>query len=161
MNEAPSAVQSAAQTGQPGKAAGIGWEVGVPRSSQETPVMGVERRGDTCLGVRRGRDRRPRQGIRLYGAKPPTLAKPIAGNWGGATGLGKPDTGNPSVRFDEGPESDGHWLRLSTRRLRPTLLTELGSRPTSVAMTRNRSLTALLMVEVSHRPWRVASPSSR
>ena len=24
--------------------------------------------------------------------------------------LGKPDTGNPSVRFDEGSESDGHWL---------------------------------------------------
>jgi hypothetical protein len=24
--------------------------------------------------------------------------------------LGKPDTGNPSVRFDEGPELDGHWL---------------------------------------------------
>jgi hypothetical protein len=23
--------------------------------------------------------------------------------------LGKPDTGNPSVRFDEGSESDGHW----------------------------------------------------
>src|SRR2546427_12968341 len=23
---------------------------------------------------------------------------------------GKPDTGNPSVRFDEGSESDGHWL---------------------------------------------------
>jgi len=22
---------------------------------------------------------------------------------------GKPDTGNPSVRFDEGSESDGHW----------------------------------------------------
>src|ERR1019366_1713873 len=24
---------------------------------------------------------------------------------------GKPDTGNPSVRFDEGPESDGHWRK--------------------------------------------------
>ena len=36
--------------------------------------------------------------------------------------LGKPDTGNPSVRFDEGSELDGHWLCLSTRRLRPTLL---------------------------------------
>jgi hypothetical protein len=23
--------------------------------------------------------------------------------------LGKPDTGKPSVRFDEGSESDGHW----------------------------------------------------
>ena len=23
--------------------------------------------------------------------------------------LGKPDTGNPSVRFDEGSEPDGHW----------------------------------------------------
>jgi len=35
--------------------------------------------------------------------------------------LGKPDTGNPSVRFDEGSESDGHWPCLSIRRLRPTL----------------------------------------
>src|SRR5947207_11545702 len=25
--------------------------------------------------------------------------------------LGKPDTGNPSVRFDEGSESDGHWRK--------------------------------------------------
>ena len=24
--------------------------------------------------------------------------------------FGKPDTGNPSVRFDEGSESDGHWF---------------------------------------------------
>ena len=34
---------------------------------------------------------------------------------------GKPDTGKPSVRFDEGSESDGHWPCLSIRRLRPTL----------------------------------------
>ena len=25
--------------------------------------------------------------------------------------LGKPDTGKPYVRFDEGSVSDGHWLR--------------------------------------------------
>src|ERR1035441_2521601 len=37
-------------------------------------------------------------------------------------GLGKPDAGNPHVRFDEGSESDGLWLCRSTRRLRPTLL---------------------------------------
>src|SRR6185436_13871849 len=34
-------------------------------------------------------------------------------------------------------------------------------RPTVVATTRNRSFTALVTVEVSHRPARVASPSTR
>ena len=109
MSEAQSQAQSVEQAGTPGKTTGVGLEVGVLRSSQETPVTGVERRRDTCLGVRRGRDRWPRKGIRLYGAKPPTLAKSTAGNCGGVTGLGKPDTVNPSVRFDEGSESDGHW----------------------------------------------------
>jgi hypothetical protein len=42
---------------------------------------------------------------------------------------GKPDTGNPSVRFDEGSESDGHWLCLSPRRLRPTLRRRLNHAP--------------------------------
>ena len=35
-------------------------------------------------------------------------------------------TGNPSVRFDEGSETDGHWQRLSPHRFRPTLLTGFG-----------------------------------
>src|SRR6059036_2387528 len=109
MSEEPSKAQPAAQAGSSGETARVGLEVGVLRSSQETPVTGVERRRDTCLGVRRGRDRWPRKGIRLYGAKPPTLAKSTAGNCGGVTGLGKPDMVNPSVRFDEGSESDGHW----------------------------------------------------
>ena len=110
MSEGQPKTQPAAQAGSSGETARVGLEVGVLRSSQETPVTGVERRRDTCLGVRRGRDRWPRKGIRLYGAKPPTLAKSTAGNCGGVTGLGKPDTVNPSVRFDEGSESDGHWL---------------------------------------------------
>src|SRR5436189_6114733 len=36
--------------------------------------------------------------------------------------LGEPNMGNPSVRFDEGPKSVGHWpLCLSTHPLPPTL----------------------------------------
>ena len=35
---------------------------------------------------------------------------------------GEPDTGNPSVRFDEGWEADSHWPSgLSIRRFLPTL----------------------------------------
>ena len=47
-------VQSAEQAGSPGKAAGVGLEVGVLHSSEETPVMGVERRRGTCPGVSSG-----------------------------------------------------------------------------------------------------------
>ena len=43
------------QAGMPGKAAGVGAEVGVLRSSQEAPVMGVERRPGAGLGGRSGR----------------------------------------------------------------------------------------------------------
>ena len=148
MNEAQSQVQSVEQAGTPGKTTGVGLEVGVLRSSQETPVTGVERRRDTCLGVRRGRDRWPRKGIRLYGAKPPTLAKSTAGNCGGVTGLGKPDTGNPSVRFDEGSESDGHWSCLSSHRLRPTLLRGFSAPEASQAGELHR----LVLVSVQEPP---------
>jgi hypothetical protein len=52
MNREPSQVQSTAQAGTPGEAAGVGLEVGVLRSSEETPVTGVERRRDACPDVR-------------------------------------------------------------------------------------------------------------
>jgi len=45
--------QPSVQAGQSREAGGVAGEVGVLRSSEETPVMGVERRRDTCSGVRR------------------------------------------------------------------------------------------------------------
>ncbi len=54
MNLDKSIVQPAEQAGSPGKAAGVGLEVGVLHSSEETPVMGMERRRGTCPGVSRG-----------------------------------------------------------------------------------------------------------
>ena len=50
-------VQPAGQAGAPGKTAGVGLEVGVLRSSKEAPVMGAERRRDTCPNVRSDRGR--------------------------------------------------------------------------------------------------------
>lgn len=113
--------QRIVQAGSPGKAATVGLEVGVLHSSDETPVTGAERRRDTCPDVRSDRDRWPRKGISLYDAHVINPDFSLGGKPRGRTGLGKPDTGNPSVRFDEGSESDGHWLCLSPRRLRPTL----------------------------------------
>ena len=123
MSEGMPETQSDVQAGSSGKAAGVGLEVGVLRSSDEAPVMGAERRRDTCPDVRSDRGRWPREGIRLYDCEVINPDFIAGGKRGRRTGLGKPDTGNPSVRFDEGPESDGHWLCLSPRRLRPTLLT--------------------------------------
>jgi hypothetical protein len=96
--------------GSPGKTAGIGMEVGVLRKSEEAPVMGAEQRRDTCPSVRSDRGRWPRKGIRLYDYKVIYPDFSAGGKPWRRIGLGKPDTGNPSVRFDEGPESDGHWL---------------------------------------------------
>jgi len=76
--------------------------VGVLRSSVEAPAMGVEPRRDTCSGVRRDGGRWLRKEIRRqeeilihpdYGSRPKSADR---------TGLGEPNMGNPSVRFDEG-----------------------------------------------------------
>ena len=92
MSEGQPRAQLAPQAGSPGEAAGVGLEVGVPHSSEETPVTGVEQRRDTCPGVRSDRGRRPRQGIRLYDAN---VINPDSGPGGkprGRTEHGKPDT---------------------------------------------------------------------
>ena len=47
--------QPSVQAGQAGKAGGVVGEVGVPRSSEEVPVTGMERRRDTCSEVRSDR----------------------------------------------------------------------------------------------------------
>ena len=74
MSESKPQAQSAAQAGSSGEAAGVGSAVGVLRSSEETPVMGVERRRDAGSGVRGGRGRRLRKEISLYDEKSPTMS---------------------------------------------------------------------------------------
>jgi hypothetical protein len=73
MSAEQSQTQSAAQAGSSGEVAGVGPAVGVLRSSEEVPVMGMERRRDACSGVRRGQGRRPCEGISLCDEKSPTL----------------------------------------------------------------------------------------
>ena len=80
MSAEQSKAQSAGQAGSSGKAAGVGSAVGVLRSSEETPVMGVERRRDAGLGVRSGRGRRLCKEISLYDEKSPTLTVVTAAN---------------------------------------------------------------------------------
>jgi hypothetical protein len=92
MSTEPIQAHTAAQAGPPGKAVVIGLEVGVPHSSEETPVMGVEQRRDTCPGVRSDRGRRPRQGIRLYDALVINPDFSPGGKPRGRTEHGKPDT---------------------------------------------------------------------
>ena len=54
MKPEQSKIQPAEQAGSPGKAAGVGLEVGVLHSSEEAPVTGAERRRGTCPGVSSG-----------------------------------------------------------------------------------------------------------
>ena len=102
MNHPKCKVQPVEQAGSPGKTAGVGVEVGVLNSSDEAPVMGAERRWDACPNVRSDRGRRPHKGIRLYDSKVINPDFSTRGKPWRRIGLGKPDTGNPSVRFDEG-----------------------------------------------------------
>ena len=73
MNPDQPEFKTIAQAGSPGEAADIGSEVGILRSRVETPVMGAERRRDTCPGVRSDRGRRLRKEICLHDTKSSTL----------------------------------------------------------------------------------------
>jgi len=73
MSAEQSKTQPAAQAGSTGEAAAVGPAVGVLRSSEEVPVMGMGRRRGTCPSVRGGRGRRPRKGISRYVGKTPIL----------------------------------------------------------------------------------------
>ncbi len=94
--------QPSVQAGHARESGGVAGEVGVLRSSEEASVMGVERRRDTCSGVRREGGRWLRQEIRRRDEiiiNPDFGLRPKDAN---PTGLGKPNMGKPSVRFDEG-----------------------------------------------------------
>src|SRR5271157_19163 len=101
--------QPTAQAGFASEAGGVAGEVGVLRSSDETSVTGVERRWDTCSGVRRDGGRWLRKEISRHDEiiiNPDFGSRPKGVN---RTGLGEPNMGKPSVRFDEGRERVGHW----------------------------------------------------
>ena len=94
--------QPSAQAGYSREAGGVAGEVGVLRSSDEAPAMGVEPRRDTCSGVRRDGGRWLRKEIRRHEElliNPDFGSRPKGAD---RTGLGEPNMGNPSVRFDEG-----------------------------------------------------------
>lgn len=94
MSREQSKPQSVAQAGSSGEAAGVGPAVGVLRSSEEVPVMGMERRRGTCPGVRGDRGRRPRKGISRYAEKASPLTETQAArlrrNRTRKAGYGKP-----------------------------------------------------------------------
>ena len=58
--------QPVEQAGMPGKAAGVGAEVGVLRNSWEAPVMGVERRRDAWSGWQERSGLKAPQGDKLH-----------------------------------------------------------------------------------------------
>ena len=80
MSEGQPKVQPAAQAGSPGEAAGVGWEVGVLRSSEEAPVMGAERRWGTCSDVSRRTWPKAPQGDKPRGRKVPNTDCGYGGN---------------------------------------------------------------------------------
>jgi len=103
--------QPTPQAGWASEAGGIAGEVGIPRSSEEAPVMGVEPRRDTCSRVRSNRWPMAPQGDKPpRGASSSTLTRSSLRQRGNGIELGEPNMGNPSVRFDEGRERVGHWL---------------------------------------------------
>jgi len=100
--------QAPAQAGQASEPVGAAGDVGILRSSEETPVMGVKRRRDTCSGLRSDGGRWLREEIRRqevilinpdFGLRPKRRE----------SNRTRRGAGNPSVRFDEGREGVGHW----------------------------------------------------
>ena len=100
MSEGEPQAQATAQAGSSGEAEDVGFAVGVLHSSEEAPVMGVEPRRDARLGVRGGRGGWPARDKPLR-RKVTYPACRCASKWRDGTRPGKPDTGNPFVRFDE------------------------------------------------------------
>jgi len=80
MSQEQSKTQLAAQAGSPGKTAAVGLEVGVLRSSEETPVTGAERRRDTCPDVSSGTWPKAPQGDKPRRRKVPNADCGYGGN---------------------------------------------------------------------------------
>jgi hypothetical protein len=80
MSEGQPKAQPVTQAGSPGEAASVGLEVGVLRSSEEIPVMGVERRRGTCPGGSSGTWPKAPQGDKPRGRKVPKAVFSAGGN---------------------------------------------------------------------------------
>ena len=114
MSEGEPKAQPAAQAGPSGEAAGVGLEVGGVHSKDGRP--GLSPRDATCSHARQrsagagngSQEIRIPQKLRKLQHALYRKAK-VQAEYSAVKRLGKPDTGNPSVRFDEGSESDGHW----------------------------------------------------
>ena len=113
MSEGEPKAQPAAQAGPSGEAAGVGLEVGGVHSKDGRP--GLSPRDATCSHARQrsagagngSQEIRIPQKLRKLQHTLYRKAK-VQAEYCAVKRLGKPDTGNPSVRFDEGSESDGH-----------------------------------------------------
>ena len=101
MSPGRTQTQSAAQAGSTGEAAGVGSAVGVLRSSEEAPGMGSRAKAGYLFGRQRRRRPTAPQGDTLRRREVFHPDYSHCGKRGDRTKLGKPDTGNPSVRFDE------------------------------------------------------------
>jgi uncharacterized Zn-binding protein involved in type VI secretion len=80
MSQEQSEAQPVVQAGSTGETAKVGLEVGVLRSSGETPVTGVERRRDTCPDVSSGTWPKAPQGDKPRGRKVPNTDCGHGGN---------------------------------------------------------------------------------
>jgi len=101
MSPGKTQTQAAAQAGSSGEAAGVGSAVGVLRSSDDAPVMGSRAKAGYLFGSQRRMRPKAPQGDTLLRREVFNPDYRHCGKRGGRTKLGKPDTGNPFVRFDE------------------------------------------------------------
>jgi hypothetical protein len=177
--------QPTAQAGQTSKAGGVAGEVGVPHSSVDLHYFKRcrEPRGDTYSTHRsEAKDEGMAGATRIVTPKKvrelqivlyrKAEAQPkyrfwtlCAAGYGGVEGspmneFGEPNMGNPSVRFDEGRESVGHWpLSLSAHPLPPTLHNETR---TDWALVCTKKLVVLLCVEANLASgWKRRGPEER
>jgi len=135
MSKGKDRTQIPGQAGAPGKPEDIGLEVGVLRTSDEAPVMGVEQRRGTCLDVSRGTRLKAPQGDTLRGCKVSDADFSYGGNV-------KAEPNSESRIREIRPSglmrgrsrelrTDNHGLFNLTNRLRPTLPDGIHSFPIS------------------------------
>jgi len=122
MSQGSPRTQPAVQAGSSGKAAGVGLEVGVLNSSEETSVMGVERRRGTCPGVSRGTWPMASQEDTPRGRKVPNADFGYGRNAKAERGLESRIREIRPSGLMRGRSLAVIGICLSTRRLRPTLL---------------------------------------
>ena len=122
MSMEQSKAQPATQAGSSDEVAKVGLEVGVLHSSEEPPVTGAERRQDTCPDVSSGTWPKALQRDKPRGRKVPNID---CGRGGNARAQLDSESRIREIRpsgLMRGRSLTVIGLRLSTRRLRPTLL---------------------------------------